>query len=96
MKIFELRWTDIGEKEWIAAHTNIQAIKEYCSITSTDLFELDDVDEVIELPESDWDILIVRNLDYDSSDSDDWEEKTFRQFIEGLTSPTLIAGTMYE
>jgi hypothetical protein len=95
LKIFELRWTNQDEKEWIAAHTNIDAIKQYCSITSTDLADLDEEDEVVELSESEWEKMTIKNVDYDPSDPEDWEEKTFAEFMENRTCPDLVAGTMY-
>jgi hypothetical protein len=96
MKIFELRWNSQDEKEWIAANTNIEALKFYCSETSTDLHELEDEDEIVELPREKWAEMNVRNTDYDETDPDDWEEKTFEEFMKDITRPDIIAGTMYD
>jgi len=96
LKIFELRWTVQGEKEWMAARTNIEALKTYFSIMSTDMSDLDDVDEIVEVPIEKWPEMIVRNSDYNSNDPDDWETKTFEEYMKDQTGPDIIAGTMYE
>lgn len=89
MKIFELRWTKQDEKEWIAADTNIEALKKYCSITGMDLSDFDELDEIIEIPESEWDKFSVREEDRE-------EAITFRQWMKENKYPDIIAGTMYE
>ena len=96
LKIFELKWSSQDEKEWIAAHTNIEAIKTYCSITSINLIDFEEDDEIIELPESEWDKMTIRNIDYDPQDGDDWMEKTFAEYMQNQTEPDIIAGTMYD
>ncbi len=96
MKIFELRWTAQDEKEWIAADTNIEALKFYLSESSMDIDELDDIDEIVEVPKEDWSKISVRNGEYDEKDPDDWESKTFEEYMKDVHSPELIAGTMYE
>lgn len=96
LKIFELRWTNIGEKEWMAARTNIEALKCYFNITSTDIADLDDLDEVVEVPKEKWSEMTIRNSEYDSGDPSDWEIKTFEEYMKDQTGPDIIAGTMYE
>lgn len=96
LKIFELRWTKQGEKEWMAARTNIEALKTYFSITSTDMSDLDDVDEIVEVPMEKWSEMTIRNADYNSNDPDDWQIKTFEEYMKDQTGPDIIAGTMYE
>src|SRR5574341_879183 len=92
LKIFELRWSKIGEKEWIAARTNIEALKYYFSITSTDMNDLDDEDEVIEVPKEKWGEMTIRNSDYNSNDPDDWATKTFEEYMKEQIHPDIIAG----
>lgn len=89
MKIFEIRWTSQGEKEWVAADTNIEALKKYCQITSVDLDDFDDQDEIIELPKSEWGKYTVK-------DEDDQRVITFKQWMKENKHPDIIAGTMYE
>lgn len=96
LKVFELRWNNSGEKEWMCAYTNIQALKEYCSITSTDLIDMDDVDEVVEIPKDKWSEYNINNSEYDETDPDDWKQKTFEEYMKEATAPDIIAGTMYE
>lgn len=96
MKVFELRWNKQDEKEWIAAHTNIEAIKTYLSITSTDIEDLDDEDEIVEIPKREWGKMTIHNADYDPSDPDDAEFKTFKEYMKDCKKPDLIAGTMYD
>jgi hypothetical protein len=96
LKVFELRWNNRGDREWMCAFTNIQAIKEYCSITSTDLIDMDDVDEIIEIPKERWSEYSINNSEYDETDPDDWKSKTFEEYMKIATGPNIIAGTMYE
>jgi hypothetical protein len=96
LKVFELKWNKSGDREWMCAYTNIQAIKEYCSITSTDLSDMDDVDEIIEIPKEKWCEYTINNSEYDKSDPDDWETKTFEEYMKDHKTPDIIAGTMYE
>lgn len=93
LKIFELRWTEQGEKEWMCARTNIEALKCYLNITDTNIIELDDLDEIVEIPKEKWSEYKVVNPDHDG---DDWKEMTFEDWMEGRTDPDIIAGTMYE
>jgi hypothetical protein len=96
MKIFELRWNSQEEKEWIAANTNIEALKVYCSITGMDLKDLDDEDEILEVPEPEWKNLRVRYED-DSEDEQLEEDEisiTFKQWMERHHEPDLIASTI--
>jgi|JI9StandDraft_1071089.scaffolds.fasta_scaffold502670_1 hypothetical protein len=95
MKIYELRHEN-GEKEWIAAHTVIEAIKTYSYTMSTSIAEFSNGDEIVEVPEADWDKMIVKNLDYDKNDPDDWEEHTFREEVAAWSKPQVFAGTNWD
>jgi hypothetical protein len=92
MKIFEINYKD-KEKQWVAANTNIEALQEVLSIESTDL---DMMEEIIEIPDSKYDEMNVVNNDYDETDEDDWESKTFRDFIKDYTKPVIISATFYD
>lgn len=76
MKIFELRFTKENEKAWMYAETVIDAIKTYCSITGTDLIDLDTTDDIIELPKEKW-------LDYSVKDDefDEVPKISFSQWV---------------
>ena len=95
LKVFELRWNAQEEKEWVADFTNIGALKTYCSITSTDLIDMDDADEIVEVPESEWPKMTIKNTDFDPEDPNDKETQTFAEWMDGRTEPDIIAGTMY-
>lgn len=89
MKIFEIRWESQGEKEWVAAYTNLHAIKVYCSITDMNIDDFDDDDEIVEVPKKDW-------SKYDVKQEGDDRVITFKQWMEENKKPDIIAGTMYE
>lgn len=96
MKIFELRWTSQDEKEWVSGRTLIEALKTYLSITGTDIDDLEDEDEIVEVPKEDWSKMIIRNANYSESNSDDFKEMTFEEWMKQNPSPDIIAGTMYD
>lgn len=96
LKVFELRWNKQDEKEWICAHTNIEALKTYLSMTSTDIVDLDDEDEIVEIPESEWSKITIRNSEYDENDPEDFESQTIEEYMRDQLRPDIIAGTMYE
>lgn len=93
LKIFEIRYNTQTEKEWVAAHTNIEALKEYCSITSADLIDFDKSDEIVELPKDQWSKYTIRESLY--SGASDVKKITFEEWMVGKTSPDIIAGKMY-
>jgi hypothetical protein len=96
LKVFELRWNQQGDKEWIAARTNIDAIQTYLSITDMSIHELDNDDEIVEIPKEKWPEYTIRNADYDPTDPEDAETETFDKIMSRLTKPDIIGGTMYE
>lgn len=96
LKVFEIRWTSQGEKEWVAAHTNIEALIYYCDLTSMSISDFDEEDEIVEVPESQWAEMKIKNTEYDYEDPEDWEEMTISEWIEGRYRPEIIGGTNYE
>jgi len=92
LKVFELRCPD-GEKEWIADYTNIGALITYILSTHTDLLDMDSENEIVEVPEHEWQELLVTNLDPESPD--DWQTKTIAELMQEHTLPGVIASTMY-
>lgn len=94
MKIFEIIYND-GEKQWVAANTVIEALREVLSIESTDI---DLMEDVVELPQDKWDESTVTNSEYDENDKDDWQVLTFREFMqkEVASNPQIIAATFYD
>lgn len=90
MKIFEINWESQGEKEWVSAETNIQALKVYCRITDMDLNDFEDSDSITEVPEEKWSEYTIR------SEMDENNTTTFSEWMKNNRSPDIIAGTMYE
>lgn len=88
MKIFEINWESQGEKDWIAADTNIQALKFYCRLTDMSIDDFGDDDTIIEIPKSKWGKYKVNH--------EDDGEITFKQWMKNNIRPDIIAGTMYE
>ena len=93
-KIFQIIYND-GEKQWVAANTVIEALREVLSIESTDI---DLMEDVVELPHDKWDESTVTNNEYDETDPDDWQQLTFREFMqkEVANTPQIIAATFYD
>jgi hypothetical protein len=89
MKIFEINWESQGEKEWIAADTNIEALKFYCRLTGMDIDDFDDEDSIIEIPKSKW-------TKYHVKEEDEEKSITFKRWMKENHTPDIIAGTMYE
>lgn len=87
-KIFEINWESQGEKEWVAADTNIEALKKYCQITGMDIGDFEDEDSITELPKYKWSQYTVKE--------EDEKEITFKQWMKENPRADIIAGTMYE
>lgn len=93
LKIFELRWT--GEKEWVCAYTNIHALRVLCNITDIDLTDMNDTDEIIEVPKEKWSELYIKNMDFDElNDPEDWKQMSFEEYMKDKTLPDIIATTI--
>jgi trehalose/maltose hydrolase-like predicted phosphorylase len=95
MKIYEFRWTSQNEKEWVSGRTAIEALKTYLEITDTSIIDLDDEDEIVEVPKEEWSKMTVLNTEYDENDPDDFEEMTFEEWMKQNPGSDIIAGTMY-
>lgn len=94
MKVFEIKLT-VDKKpasEYVAANTNIQALQVYCATTG---IELDDLDEILEVPEEEWVNHKVINTDYDPFNPFDWESRTFEEIMAIATEPSLICTDMF-
>lgn len=88
MKIFEFRWTSQDEKEWVSGRTIVEALKTYKSVTGTDIEEMEDDDDIVEIPREKWGEYTVNEVDNDRI-------ITFEQWMEENKSSDIIAGTMY-
>ena len=83
-------------KNGVSGRTIIEALKTYLSVTGTDIVDLEDEDEIIEVSKEEWSKMIVRNTEYDETDPDDFEENTFEEWMKQNPSSDIIAGTMYD
>ncbi len=83
MKIFEIR---TGEKEWVAAHTNIQALRLVYGMSEVNLGDYSDEDEIVEIPESEWP---NHSVVYEDG------EETFTDIMKRITEPEYLAATYY-
>ena len=61
-----------------------------------DISDFDEEDEIVEVPETEWENLKIKNLEYDDIDPEDWQETTIAEWMEGRYQPEIIAGTNYE
>jgi hypothetical protein len=84
MRIFEL--TTKKGKEWIAANTIIEALKTYCSMQDVFISELDDEDELTEIPESEWG-------EYYSESAN--AKQYFTEWMKENGEPSIICGSFY-
>lgn len=66
------------------------------SVTGTDIVDLEDEDEIIEVPKEQWSKMTVINTEYDESDPNDFEAMTFEEWMKQNPSSNIIAGTMYD
>lgn len=86
MKIFEFQVN--GEKEWVAAKNILQAVKCYCNMTDCNTWDFGDEDDVVEVPESKWDEMVVY-LNEELT-----EEETFADAVKRLNGrPDILATT---
>ena len=92
MKIFEIIYKD-DEKQYVAANTNIEALQEVLSIEETDL---DLMIEIKEVEDNKLDEFHVVNNEYDETDDEDWETKSFREFLSECKGVSIVAATFYD
>lgn len=78
-----------GEKEIISGHSVLDALKFYVNFIGIDL---DEVDEVEEIPRDSWDGIVITNTDKEEGEPDKY---TLTEMMEGITVPTIISSTAY-
>jgi len=61
LKVYELHWAEDQEICWIAAISNIEALQLYCQFNEIDIFDLSNLDYIIETPKEKLLELIVVN-----------------------------------
>lgn len=91
MKIYEVGFGT--EKYWVAANTVIEALRVLSNDEDVSFEYYEDTDDVVEMEQSKWNDIYVKNSDYDETDPDDWEEKTFAEFMDDVKEPECICST---
>ena len=92
MKIFQLTWGD-GEREYISANTNVDAIKVYCQDCSFDVWDFEDDCEINEIPEDEWEKFTIKMDDFEGDE--DSKIITFVEWMKQNLESGYICGTMY-
>lgn len=90
MNIYELQIS--GESEWIVANTVIEALKVYKETTGNGLDDFDNEDDIVEVPESEWD---ERKVHHPDEEDENQQYKTYRQMVEEATEPFYGWSTVY-
>lgn len=85
LKVYEINVN--GEKNWIAAYTNIHALKVHESITDMALIEFTEEDFIEEVPKEKWPYFKIKN-----EDGGFW---WLSDHMENLEKPELICSTVY-
>lgn len=89
LKVFQIV---TSERDLIAHYTNIGALKLYASVCVIDLSDFSESDEVVEIPESEWDkmhILMGDLLDENAPAT------TLREYVQKMDGPDYISSTCY-
>lgn len=89
MKAYKLK---TSEEEVIAANTVIEALLHYNEITDLDINDFNVTDEITEIPKSEWNDYIIKNVDFEF---DEPETSTLAEIMKGLNEPHLICSTCY-
>lgn len=99
MEIFEFEHMQSKEKECVYAENVFAAMELYAMEHSVASESLDEDILIRKLKQEEWDTRKVHNDVYDENDSDpesdfSWQQKTFREFVAGVTTSLYICGTM--
>jgi hypothetical protein len=103
MKIYEITYNK-GEKDYVSANTIIEALQEYTSSTFVSLDEMDKTDDIVEIPESEWEERRI-SFSKDEFNEDDIESDslmieqdelnyyvTFKEWIKTHNYAAIICG----
>jgi len=92
MKVYKI--TVGGESDVVSANTIIEALQVYCDVNGMWINEFDLRDDICEIPESEWDKIVIRNSDYDEMNNN-WQKKNLIDIMKNVSSPDIIGGTSY-
>ena len=87
-KIFHIIWDKETETDTIAAYSEEQALQHWVDEGN----ELEDIDNIVEIPESEWDERTITIWEDNDTDGESWEV-TYRDELRGITFPATIAST---
>jgi hypothetical protein len=101
MKIYKITYNK-GQKDYVSGNTIIEALQEYTSSTSVSLDEMDKTDDVVEIPESEWEERKI-SFSKDEFNEDDIESEiieqdelnyyvTFKEWIKTHDYASIICG----
>lgn len=83
-----------GEKTWMCANTNIEALKKHEELTDLGLVDFDTTDEITEVPKDQWKDLSIIDIDADKENGE-YPSITFEEYMEDAVSVDMIACTVY-
>lgn len=92
--VFEIKHSKEDEEVWVAAYTNIHALSLYFSTCNMDMMDMEDEDEITQLPEEKWKEMVVTNTDHNHEEGE-WEKMTFEQYVKE-NGAGVIAGTAFD
>lgn len=93
MNIYEFQSN--GEKEWICADTLIEAFQFYNSLNDLEINDFDKTDDVVLIPESEWNEYKIVDTEHNSEHPDHCPDKTFAEYMINQTEVEIIATTCY-
>lgn len=92
-KIFDIKVC--GETEVIVAESLMAALKFYLEHVGYSKHEIESIDDIVEVPESDWDKRTVVYPDEERGENDEPLCENFRKAIENVTIPFYLSSTNY-
>lgn len=94
-KVYEIK---IGyENTWVCADTAIEALKTYLSGTDTDMIDLENEDDMVEVQKKNWDKMNILDIEKEMDDEGNYPViMTFSEYMETeATTSDIIATTAY-
>lgn len=93
LKVFQINQG--GERTYVGAYTNIQALAIYKEHYPDEFDELDPTDSIVELTKEQCENITLTNHDFDEDDPDsDPENFSLQWWLENYQADEIIGGTM--
>lgn len=85
------------EKYWVCADTAIEALKTYLSCTDTDMIDIENEDDIVEVPKENWDKMNILDIEAEMDNEGNYPViMTFSEYMEKeATTSDIIATTNY-